>query len=212
MQPFWMLPATVVWVATRAEDLANPIWNHRGIYSAYDVFSKHLSEADGAESWRAALDQLTVVLVRGDLRAHGVVNGCSVEVAPEAWMMPILSGPQGLVVGATLERLANGPAYRRRVVGGIAPIFASGEVMAAFPADGIEPVPGPLPPRPSNRQRIDHGDAVQKGIRMIKLGMSEHDVRRALRAAEVSRGVSKEAARKRVSDRIMPEIMERLGK
>ena len=129
-----------------------------------------------------------------------------------------MAGPLGDVVSATCEWLGNTFRRRRRVVGGVVPIFNPAEVLAAFPSGGRGECAALtyLSERQNSRggrPRADNEPYIAAAVAMMTNGDTEAEVRAYLRKKiEREHQIGTSAASKRISGVIMPMARERTGK
>ena len=251
-KPYWMIPAAVVWVATRNVALADGIANQNSRHAAYAVLATadpakygvapwadvvrelnlpgqepaqaklHLDQARKCRAERHdavgdSLKELIGALSSGRLRARSMVGGRDTEIAPLAWIMPIMTSAQGLVVGATWECAPNLPSRKGRAVGGVIPFFVPREVIAVFPSDGGAEITlarsSAMQRSRVGRPRADNEPYINAAAAMIAKGDSETEVRAYLqKKIEREQGIGTSAASKRISGVIMPQVRHRIGK
>lgn len=204
----WLLPATVVWVATRNEELADGIADRRDIWAADEALK---SPDRSRDNWKSALALLTKALRAEVIHAVGL-NG--VRISSAAWMAPVRTIAGGLVAGAEVQMKATKTRWweRPHVVGGVIPVFRRSEVIAAFPA-GRSAAGQERNSRRVGRPTADNSLYIERAVEMLARGDPERAVRQHLKIViSDSESIGQGAALKRIAGVILPEARARVGK
>ena len=206
---FWCLGAAVVWVGTRDRELADSI--------ATDAWSLHSEVLASPEAATAARKALTGELLAGRLASRYLTSdGRRVFIPAEAWVTGPRRGPQGIVIGATVERPANGSWRNERVIGGMVPFFVPAEVEGAFPAhdEQLAVRRDSNAARRGGRPKSNNEPYIEVAADMLSNGDSERAIRSYLKVklSDDLPALGESAILKRISGTIMPEARERIGK